>query len=268
MSGVARHDAWQAGDSYDGYMGRWSRQIAPRFLEWLDAPDRLDWLEIGCGTGALSAAILARCNPRSLLAIDPSKEFIATACRNVSDQRAEFRVADAQSLPIETASHNVIASALALNFVPDRDRALAEMRRVARPGATIGFYVWDYPGGGLEFIHAVWQAAIALDPAAQDLSEDRRFPFCTPDGLRDLVTRAGLASVECTAIEIPTVFKDFDDYWLPFTWGAGPVPGYCASLSSDARQQLRDRLHDTLPHGDGGTIPLKARAWAVKAKAA
>jgi SAM-dependent methyltransferase len=268
MSGVARHDAWQAGDSYDGYMGRWSRQIAPRFLEWLDAPDRLDWLEIGCGTGALSAAILARCNPRSLLAIDPSKEFIATTCRNVSDQRAEFRVADAQSLPIETASHNVIASALALNFVPDRDRALAEMRRVARPGATIGFYVWDYPGGGLEFIHAVWQAAIALDPAAQDLSEDRRFPFCTPDGLRDLVTRAGLASVECTAIEIPTVFKGFDDYWLPFTWGAGPVPGYCASLSSDARQQLRDRLHDTLPHGDGGTIPLKARAWAVKAKAA
>src|SRR5690349_3712725 len=90
MSGVARHDAWQAGDSYDGYMGRWSRQIAPRFLEWLDAPGRLDWLEIGCGTGALSAAILARCNPRSLLAIDPSEEFIATARRNVSDQRAEF----------------------------------------------------------------------------------------------------------------------------------------------------------------------------------
>ena len=167
MSEAARHDAWQAGDSYDGYMGRWSRQIAPRFLDWLDAPDRLDWLEIGCGTGALSAAILGRCNPRSLLAIDPSEGFIATARRNVSDHRAEFRVADAQSLPVETASRDAIASALALNFVQDRDLALAEIRRAARPGAMIGFYVWDYPGGGLEFIHALWQAAIALDPTAR-----------------------------------------------------------------------------------------------------
>jgi len=268
MSEVARHDAWQAGDSYDGYMGRWSRQIAPRFLDWFDAPERLDWLEIGCGTGVLSAAILARCNPGSLLAIDPSEGFIATARRNIADQRAEFRVADAQSLPVEAASRDAIASALALNFVPDRDRALAEMRRVARPGATIGFYVWDYPGGGLEFIHAVWQAATALDPAARELAEDRRFSFCTPDALHAVVTRAGLASVECAAIEIPTVFKDFDDYWLPFTWGAGPVPGYCASLSADARQRLRDHLRDALPRGEDGTIPLKARAWAVKARAA
>lgn len=267
MSGVARHDAWQAGDSYDGYMGRWSWQIAPRFLDWLGAPDRLDWLEIGCGTGALSAAILARCNPRSLLAIDPSEGFIATARRNVPDQRAQFRVTDAQSLPVETASRDAIASALALNFVPDRERAFAEIRRVARSDATIGFYVWDYPGGGLEFVNAVMSAAAVLDPAAQELSEDRRFPFCTPDGLRALVTRAGLASVKCAAIEIPTVFKDFDDYWLPFTWGAGPVPGYCASLSPDARQRLRDRLHDTLPRGEGGTIAFAARAWAIKARA-
>jgi SAM-dependent methyltransferase len=268
VSCTARHDAWQAGDSYDAYMGRWSRQIAPRFLDWLDAPDRLDWLDVGCGTGALSAAILARCDPKSLVGIDPSDGFIATARRNVSDQRVEFRVGDAQSLPVESDSRDAIASALALNFVPDRDQALAEMRRVARPGATIGFYVWDYPGGGLELVHAVWEAAMALDPAAQDLAENRRFPFCTPDGLRILVKRAGLASVEFSAIEIPTVFKDFDDYWLPFTWGTGPVPGYCASLAPDARERLRDRLHDSLPRGEGGTIPLKARAWAIRARAA
>ena len=268
MSGAARHDAWQAGDSYDGYMGRWSRQLATRFLDWLGAPGELDWLDIGCGTGALSASILAYSNPKSLIAVDPSEGFIATARRNVSDQRVEFRIGDAGSLPVESVSRDAIASALALNFVPDRDRALAEMGRVARPGATIGFYVWDYPGGGLEFVHAVWQAASALDPAAQDLSEDRRFPFCNPDRLCALVTQAGLASVECRAIEIPTVFRDFDDYWLPFTWGTGPVPGYCASLTPDARQRLRDRLHDSLPRGKNGTIPLKARAWAVRARAA
>jgi SAM-dependent methyltransferase len=129
----ARHDAWQAGESYDGYMGRWSRQLAPRFLDWLGVPDRLDWLDVGCGTGALSGAILARCNPKSLVAIDPSQGFIATARRNVSDQRAEFRVGDAQSLPVEPVSRDVIASALALNFVPDRHLALAEMRRVSPP---------------------------------------------------------------------------------------------------------------------------------------
>jgi SAM-dependent methyltransferase len=268
VSGVARHDTWQAGDSYDGYMGRWSRQLAPRFLDWLGAPQGLDWLDVGCGTGALAAAILTRCNPRSLIGVDPSDGFIMTARRNVADARVEFRIGDAQSLPVESASRDALGSALALNFVPDRDRALAEMKRVARPNATIGFYVWDYPGRGLELIDAVWEAATALDPAARDLSEDRRFPFCTPDGLCALASRAGLASVECAPIEIPTIFEDFDDYWLPFTRGAGPVPGYCASLAPDARGRLRDRLHDSLPRGEGGTIPLKARAWAVRATAA
>ena len=268
MSSASRHDAWSAGDSYDGYMGRWSRQIAPRFLDWLDAPEQLDWLDVGCGTGALSAAIVARCNPRSLIAIDPSDGFIATARRNVSDQRVEFRIADAQSLPIGSGSRNAIASALALNFVPDRDRALNEIRRVARPGATIGFYVWDYPGGGLEFVRAFWNAATALDEAARDLTEDRRFPFCTPDGLHALVARAGLASIDCTAIEIPTVFKDFADYWLPFTSGGGPAPGYCKSLASEALQRLRERLEATLPRRGDGSIALSARAWAVKARAA
>lgn len=264
MSGSARHDAWQAGDSYDGYMGRWSRQIAPHFLDWLGA---LDWLEVGCGTGALSATIVARCNPGRLTAIDPSEGFIATARRNVPDRRAEFRVADAQSLPLESDTRDAVASALALNFVPDRDRAMAEIRRVARPGATIGFYVWDYPGGGLQFVDAVWQIAVALDPDARELAENRRFAFCTPDALCALTARADLTSIECRAIEIPTVFKDFDDFWLPFTRGAGPVPGYCTSLTPDARERLRCRLHDTLPRGEGGTIPLKGRAWAVRAKA-
>ncbi len=268
MSGVSRHDAWSAGDSYDRYMGRWSRQIAPRFLDWLDAAEQLEWLDVGCGTGALSAAIVGRCNPRSLIAIDPSDGFIATARRNLPDRRVEFRTADAQLLPLESASRDAIVSALALNFVPDRNRALVEMSRVARPGATIAFYVWDYPGGGLEFIHAVWQAAATLDPAALELSEDRRFPFCTAEGLCALAAQSGLSSVECSAIEIPTVFNDFDDFWLPFTWGAGPVPGYCASLLPEARERLRQRLHDTLPRAGNGTIALKARAWAIKARAA
>jgi ubiquinone/menaquinone biosynthesis C-methylase UbiE len=264
MSQTTRHDAWQAGDSYDLYMGRWSRQVAPRFLDWLGTGDGRDWLEVGCGTGALSAAIVARCNPKSLLSIDPSEGFIAQARKNVPDARVTFQVGDAQALPAEPASKDVIASALVLNFVPDRAKALAEMKRVARPGATIGFYVWDYPGAGMEMMNRFWKAAVALDPKARDLMEDKRFPFCTPEGLTDLVQKAGLGAAECVPIEVPTVFKDFDDYWGPFTLGAGPAPGYCTSLPPDARERLKEKLDADLPRGPDGTIPLKTRAWAVK----
>lgn len=267
MTNSTRHDAWQAGDSYDAYMGRWSRLIAARFLDWLDIPAGRDWLDVGCGTGALSGSVIARCNPRSLIAIDFSDGFVAKARQTVPDPRADFRVGDAQALPLDTDSRDVVVSALALNFVPDRVKALREMKRVARPGGTIAFYVWDYPGGGVEFMRAFWRAAAALDPAAGDLTEDKRFPFCTPDGLLDLMGTAGFADARCEAIEAPTVFRDFDDYWRPFTLGAGPAPGYCASLAPDKREALRQKLDDSLPRAGDGTLPLKTRAWAVKAEA-
>lgn len=261
---TSRHDAWQAGDAYESYMGRWSRQIAPAFLAWLGAPKDLAWLEVGCGTGALSAAILARCAPRSLTAVDLSEGFVAKARASVADPRADFAVGDAQALTLETASRDVAVSALMLNFVPDRAKALAEMQRVVRPGGTVAFYVWDYPGGGVAFMRAFWTAATALDPAARDLTEDRRFPFCTREGLTELADTAGLAAVECRAIEAPSVFRDFDDFWHPFTLGAGPAPGYCANLAPEARQRLEAKLRDSLPRGADGSIPLKLRAWAVR----
>jgi SAM-dependent methyltransferase len=264
MTSTSRHDAWQAGDSYEQYMGRWSRQIAPRFLDWLGAAPNLDWLEVGCGTGALSSEIVARCAPRSLVSIDPSEGFLAAARAKVPDARVTFQAGDAQALPVDGASKDVVASALVLNFVPDRARALAEMKRVARPRGRIGFYVWDYPGGGVEFMRAFWRAATELDPGATDLTEDKRFPFCTPEGLRELAGGAGL-SAEVTAIEVPTVFKDFDDFWRPFTLGAGPAPGYCANLAPDARERLKQRLRANLPASEDGKIHLAARAWAARA---
>ncbi|MGE0723693.1 MAG: class I SAM-dependent methyltransferase [Alphaproteobacteria bacterium] len=265
MTETTRHDAWQAGESYDRYMGRWSRRLAPRFLDWLAAPEDRDWLDVGCGTGALSSAILAACRPRRLCAIDPSAGFLAQARASVRDDRITFEVGDAQALAVDDASVDVVASALALNFVPDRAKALSEMRRVTRPGGIVGFYVWDYPGGGIGFMRAFWTAAAALDPAAADLTEDRRFPFCTETTLVAMVRDAGLVRIASTAIEAPTVFADFDDYWRPFTLGAGPAPGYCASLPADARERLRRRLDADLPRAADGSIAMTARAWAVKA---
>jgi ubiquinone/menaquinone biosynthesis C-methylase UbiE len=265
MAEASRHDAWQAGDRYEAYMGRWSRQIAPHFLDWLDVPSGLDWLDVGCGTGALSAAILARCNPKSLISIDPSEGFVATARTMMPDRLAEFKVGDAQALALEAASRDMVASALVLNFLPERQKALGEMKRVARPGGTVGFYVWDYPGGGVEFMQFFWNAAASLDAGAVELTEDRRFPFCTPDGLADLMRGAGLTRVDCTAIEVPTVFRDFEDYWHPFTLGAGPAPGYCVGLDAEAQQRLKERLGSSLPRQADGSIALKARAWSLKA---
>jgi SAM-dependent methyltransferase len=265
MGETSRHDAWQAGESYDLYMGRWSRRVAPRFLEWLDPGGGLDWVEVGCGTGALSATIVSACNPKSLLSIDQSEGFLALAARNVTDRRVSFSKGDARALPADDGSADIVVSGLVLNFVPDRDKALHEMARVARRGATVAFYVWDYPGGGIEFMRAFWNAAVSLDPNAEDLTEGRRFPFCTREGLTELVGSAGLVSVESTVIEVPTVFKDFDDYWKPFTLGAGPAPGYCVSLDPAAREHLREKLLATLPRADDASIPLKVRAWGVRA---
>jgi SAM-dependent methyltransferase len=260
----ARHDAWQAGDSYDAYMGRWSRRIAPLFLNLLSVPRAADWLELGCGTGVLTKAITGLCDPGSLLALDPSEGFIATARQKLPGDHVTFRAANAESLAgMASASFDAAVSGLVLNFVPDRIGALREMKRLTRPGGTVAFYVWDYPGGGVEFMRAFWTAAVALDPNAGDLTEDKRFPFCTAEGLRDLARAAGLDAPTVTRLEAASIFSDFEDYWHPFTLGAGPAPGYCMSLSAEARERLRSRLSETLPRQPDGSILLKIRAWAV-----
>jgi SAM-dependent methyltransferase len=272
MSTTTRHDAWAAGDAYERYMGRWSRLIAARFLDWLGAPAGAAWLDLGCGTGALTQTILSRCAPRSVVGIDQSEGFVAHARATIIDDRARFEVGDAMRLPLPDASVDVAASALALNFVPDRAAALRELRRVvrpsvrpsARPGGLISFYVWDYPGGGMGFMNAFWKAAIALDPGVVELGEGRRFPFCTVDGLTALCADAGLTAVTVAPIEIETRFASFEDLWQPFTLGAGPAPGYCASLPEAKRAALKALLRRNA--GGDGPVSFTARAWAVRSQ--
>ncbi len=265
MSETSRHDSWQVGANYDAYMGRWSRQVAPRFLDWLNAPEGGDWLDLGCGTGSLSAAILDRARPRSLIGVDASAGFVSHAAGTIGDPRATFLQGDAQVLDLPDESRDVVVSGLVLNFVPDRRAMLSEMARVARPGGRIGFFVWDYPGGGVEFMRAFWRAAGAIDPEALNLAEGRRFPDCTEAALGGLAAEFWGRKVETTALEVPTRFRDFADYWTPFTLGAGPAPGYCVSLPPDRREELRKKLESDLPREADGSIALIARAWAVKA---
>lgn len=264
MERQARHDAWAAAENYERYMGRWSRAVAAGFLDWLAPPAEADWLDVGCGTGALSAAILKAAAPRSLVAVEPARGFRARAEEALADPRAQVLAGEAEALPVTPGSADVAVSALVLNFVPDRAEALAEARRALRPGGRLGFYVWDYPGGGMEMLAAFWEAARTLDPHAADLDEARRFAFCTPDALVALARGAGFRGLEAAPIEVPTRFASFEDFWDPFTLGTGPAPGYCASLATETREALRDRLDTELPRDADGGIELRARAWAVK----
>ena len=262
MIDTAKHDAWSAGDSYEHYMGRWSNKIALEFFRWLEAPEHIEWLEIGCGTGALSRAILENCAPRSLIGIEPSEGFAEHARTTIADQRARFEIAKAEELPLEDNSVVIATSALVLNFIPDKSLALAEMKRVTRSGGIVSFYVWNYPGGGVDFIDEFWKAAGELDEDSVELDESKRFPFCTPDGLLELCAGAGLSDAEVAAIEIPTYFDTFADFLHPFTLGAGPAPSYFVSLTQTQKEQLQEILKKNI--GADGPIQLAARAWAVK----
>ncbi len=256
-------DTWAAGDPYERYVGRWSRLVADDLLAWLDQPAGLDWLDVGCGTGALSASILAAADPKAVIGVDPSDGFLAVARALQDDLRARFEPGNAEALPLADTAVDVAVSGLVLNFVPAPARAVGEMRRVVRPGGTVAVYVWDY-AGKMQLMRYFWDAAVALDPAAQALDEGVRFPICRPGPLAELLTAAGLEAVTTTAIDVPTVFADFDDYWSPFLGGQGPAPGYCISLTETHRTALRDRLRSTLPVDASGRIALTARAFAVR----
>lgn len=256
-------DSWAVGDAYERYVGRWSRLVAPKFLDWLAIPAGKRWLEVGCGTGALTRTILDKAAPAKIVAVDPSEGFLAHARAHVTDPRAEFRQGGGEALPVGNGEVDAVVSGLVLNFIPDQAKAVAEMRRAAAPGGTVSAYVWDY-AEGMALMRHFWDAAAALDPAAAKLDEGTRFPVCRPEPLKALFASAGLRDVVVEAIDVPTVFRDFDDYWSPFLGGQGPAPTYCMNLSEAARMALRDRIRAALPVATDGSIRLMARAWAVK----
>jgi SAM-dependent methyltransferase len=259
-------DVWAIGAAYEPYVGRWSRLVARELLAWLAVPPGSRWLDVGCGTGALSATILAVARPAAVTGVDASDGYVAHARAHVRDARADFRQGDAQDLGFGPASFDAAVSGLVLNFLPRPEQGLAEMARVTRADGTVAVYLWDY-AGEMQLMRRFWDAAVALDPAAGELDEGRRFPLCRPEALERLFADAGLREVAARAIDVPTVFRDFDDYWSPFLGGQGPAPGYAMSLTEERRAALCDRLRTTLPTNADGSIRLVARAWAARGRA-
>ena len=258
-------DRWALGPAYDAYMGRWSRALARPFLAALAPPRQARWLEIGCGTGALTAAILETQDPAAVLACEPAQPLLDHARRHLTDPRVTFRLAASGTLPRDGTPCDVVVSSLVLNFLPDPLAAVREMAACARTGGVVAAMVWDY-AGQMELLRYFWDTATGLDPAAASLDEGRRFPLCTPAKLAALWQTGGLEQVRTGAVTIATEFDGFADYWQPLLGGTGPAPAYVASLTPDRRTTLRAALQAALPAPVAGRLILQARAWTVEGR--
>lgn len=244
---------------YEAYMGRWSRQLAPLYVAFAAPKNGDRVLDVGTGTGALASALEAALGSGEIVGVDPSAGFIAYATQNAKSGRARFEVGDAQKLRFADASFDHTMSMLVMNFIPDHNKAIAEMRRVTRPGGVVSSCVWDY-GEGMESLRIFWDEVVALDPAAEPKHE-RNMKLTREGQLGALWKSAGLAGIQEKPLVIGQAFKSFDDFWGPFLKGVGPGGAYVVSLPEDKRQQLGSRLRKRF--GDGA-FTLKARVWCAR----
>jgi SAM-dependent methyltransferase len=247
---------------YELLMGRWSASLAREFVRYIDIEDSGRILDVGCGTGSLAAAALDGGRSIEVVGIDPSPAFVDLARDRIHDTRAHFQTGDAQRLEFPDHSFDCTAALLVLNFVTDRARAAAEMRRVTRPGGKVAACVWDYDGE-MTMLHRFWDAATALDPGAAGRHEGR-MPLCHLGELGALWHDAGLERIREGPLTIQMSFASFEDYWSPFLSGAGPSGGYAAALPPERRDALRARLLAELwENRPEEARTLRARSWAV-----
>lgn len=241
-------------------MGRWSRRAAKGFVRWVAADPGLRWLDVGSGSGAVTATILDLARPDAVVGVDASAGYVADAGRRITDPRARFEVGDAHE-PAGDAIFDVAVSGLMLNFVSDPAVVVDTMRRAVTPHGLVAAYIWDYRR--MDLLGQFWAAAAALNADVHPLDEAVRFAMWTAEHLSTLWRTAGLRDVRTTAIHITLRLRDFDDYWLPFQGGQGPAAAYLRSLDERGRAALADAVRARLGNTPGGPL-LHATALAVK----
>ena len=250
------------GEAYERLMGRWSRLVGDVFLDWLDVPNDLRWLDVGCGNGAFTEVLIARCAPAGVIAIDPSEDQLEFARKRREAKAAEFRVGDAQKMTFDAGSFDVAVMALVISFLPDPVQAVAEMARVVRPGGWVATYMWDTLGGGVP-VDPVYKAISSLSMASAlppNPAISRR------EAMQELWEQSGLKSVDTRVIRIPVVYSNFDDFWDSNTVPVGPQGKLIESMSTSVREQLRTRLRERLPIAPDGRIVYESFANAVKGR--
>jgi SAM-dependent methyltransferase len=250
------------GQAYERQMGRWSRLAGQQFLDWLDVPKGLTWLDAGCGNGAFTETIIERCAPARIEAIDPSEGQLAYARTQPGVKMATFQRGDAQQLPFPDASFDVAAMGLVITFIPDPAKAVRELTRVTRPGGLVATYMWDIPSGGLplEPIHGALQA-LGMPGVRPPGSEASRL-----DAMQAFWEQAGLRRIETRVIRIDAVYSDFDDFWVSNGSGVGPAGQAIRALPPASREQLQAILRQRLLPRPDGCIVREAFANAVKGR--
>jgi ubiquinone/menaquinone biosynthesis C-methylase UbiE len=249
-------------EAYERLMGRWSRAAGPDFLDWIAATPGSNWLDVGCGTGVLTALIIERCAPAAVFGIDPQRAQIDHAKRQPVARRATLRVASAEALPFSDGAFDVVASALMINFMSDRARALAEMRRVARPGGVIAGFVWDFenersPSGPLRVPMRKCGAEVPQIPGTQASSLA---------ALTALFEEAGLSDIATRTIEPTLSYPDFETFWHAQMPSYAPTTRIIDAMPAGERERLMEAVRGALPAGPDGTIRYSACANAVKAR--
>jgi SAM-dependent methyltransferase len=247
-----------SGETYDRFMGRYSRLLAPCLADFAGIGPPARAVDVGCGPGALTGELAARLGASSVAAADPSEPLVE-ACR-ARVPGADVRLAPAEALPWQDASFDAALSQLVVNFMEDANAGAREMRRVVVEGGVVGACTWEYRKG-MRMLRTFWDAAVALDPDAPD--ESRVMRFQGAEELDALWRETGLRDVETAALDVAVEYEDFDDYWLPFETATGPAGSYLASLALGARAELRDECFRRLGE-PSGPFTLTARAWAVR----
>ena len=250
------------GEAYERLMGRWSRLVAKEFLDWLNAPDHLTWLDVGCGNGAFSEEVIVRCTPAVVVGVDPSNDQLAYARTRPGARMAEFRIGDAQKLPFDDDSFDVAAMALVIAFLPDPGAAIAEMARVVRPGGVVAAYMWDVPGGGVP-VHPIY---VALESMGLRSGRPPNSAASKQDAMQRFWKDAELESIEARLIRITTEYSDFEDFWDSNVVPIGPQGKLIASMSAKAKDELRLKVRNYLPISSNGSIAFESFANSVKGR--
>lgn len=245
--------------SYEQFMGRLSRSLAPTFLRFAAIGDASKVLDVGSGTGSLAECVALAYPACSIVGIDPSAEYVAFSSAKSPTGRLRYEVGDALHLESHVGTFDAAVSQLVFNFISQPEQALIQLCRVVRPGGVIAAAVWDY-GGGMEVLREFWDAAAALDPGASALDE-KHMPLCRQGELAALWQRAGLKEVNETCLEIDVRFDSYADYWRPFLLGQGPAGSYVKRLAASQVEALAAELERRLP---SAPFTLSAKSWAVR----
>ena len=266
MSSINNQTNSEGYDRYEAFMGRWSRHVAVQFLDWLEISDGLDWLDVGCGAGMLSQTIVEKCAPGSVTGVDPLEGSIGYAKAHRANAGISFKVGDAQDIPFEDSAFDTVVSGLMIKFVPDKLRAIDEMKRVARPGGRIALYDWDMERNRNMTRH-FWQAVADVAPELTEGRATDRPPTKETGTVGDKFREAGLTQVEERNFSFTAHFTNFDDYWHPMTHNVQNVGRFYQTLAEDKRAAIHDRIRDTLPFSADGSVSFESQASAVKGRA-